>query len=76
MLFCARVHIGLASGLSVGFSIGLGGVGAVALGVIADSVGLRTALLVCAGAALAAVAIGVFLPATGRRQLAPEIALP
>src|SRR5262249_1331869 len=39
-------HIGTASGLSIGFSIGLGGVAAVLLGAIADSVNLKTALYV------------------------------
>jgi FSR family fosmidomycin resistance protein-like MFS transporter len=34
----------LASGLSIGFSIGLGGVAAVFLGAVADSIDLRTAL--------------------------------
>ena len=37
-------HIGMASGLSIGFSIGLGGIAAVILGALADSVDLRTAL--------------------------------
>src|SRR5581483_6412282 len=37
-------RIGMASGLSIGFSIGLGGIGAVALGAVADSIDLRAAL--------------------------------
>ena len=43
-------HIGMASGLSIGFSIGLGGVAAVILGAVADSIDLRTSLYVCAAA--------------------------
>jgi FSR family fosmidomycin resistance protein-like MFS transporter len=69
-------HIATASGLTIGFAIGLGGVAAVALGAIADAVDLRTAMLVCAAAPLVALAIGVFLPATGHERLAPELATP
>ncbi len=36
-------HIGMASGLTAGLSIGLGGVAAVGLGAVGDSLGLRTA---------------------------------
>src|SRR5436190_6912977 len=67
-------HIGMASGLSVGLSIGLGGIAAVALGVLADAVVLRGALWVCAGAPLAALALGVLLPSsTTRRRLEPAV---
>jgi len=59
-------RIGMASGLSIGFSIGLGGVGAVALGAIADSVSLRTALWVAAAIPLLAVALGSRLPSSRR----------
>ena len=44
-------NIGMASGLAVGFAIGLGGVAAVILGAVADSVDLRTSLFVSAGGA-------------------------
>lgn len=37
-------HIGLASGLTLGFGIGMGGVGTTLLGLIADHFGLSTAL--------------------------------
>jgi FSR family fosmidomycin resistance protein-like MFS transporter len=70
-------RIGLASGLSVGISIGLGGVAAVALGAIADSIDLRTALLVCAAAPLAGLALTLLLPPTGARsRLEPEVVVP
>jgi MFS transporter, FSR family, fosmidomycin resistance protein len=70
-------NIGLASGLSIGFAIGLGGVAAVALGAIADSIDLRTSLFVSAAAPLVALAFTALLPATGaHRRLEPEVAVP
>jgi FSR family fosmidomycin resistance protein-like MFS transporter len=70
-------HIGMASGLSIGFSIGLGGVAAVVLGAIADSVDLRTALYVCAAAPIAGVLLTALLPpARPRGHLEPEVAVP
>jgi FSR family fosmidomycin resistance protein-like MFS transporter len=70
-------HIGMASGLSIGFSIGLGGIAAVALGALADSVDLSTALWVCAAAPLLGAALTLLLPPTrARGRLAPEIAAP
>src|SRR5881296_3487328 len=67
-------HIGMASGLSVGLSIGLGGIAAVALGALADAVDLRAALWVCAAAPLAALALGLLLPSsTTRRRLEPAV---
>jgi FSR family fosmidomycin resistance protein-like MFS transporter len=66
-------RIGLASGLSIGMSIGLGGVAAVALGALADTVDLRTSLYVCAAVPLAAVVLAALLPSSrGRGRLAPE----
>jgi MFS transporter, FSR family, fosmidomycin resistance protein len=55
-------QIGMASGLSIGMSIGLGGIAAVALGALADTVDLRASLYVCAAVPLAAVALAAFLP--------------
>ena len=70
-------HVGVASGLSIGLSIGLGGVAAVALGALADSVDLRTALLVSAAAPAAAVVLGALLPPTRPRpRLAPDLVTP
>jgi FSR family fosmidomycin resistance protein-like MFS transporter len=66
-------RIGLASGLSIGMSIGLGGVAAVALGALADTVDLRTSLYVCAAVPLAAVALAAFLPSSrGPARIAAE----
>ncbi len=60
-------HVGMASGLSVGLAMGVGGVAAVVLGAVADAVDLKAALTLCA----VAPAIGVFfclrLPAPARR---------
>jgi MFS transporter, FSR family, fosmidomycin resistance protein len=70
-------NIGLASGLAIGFAIGLGGVAAVVLGAVADSIDLRTSLFISAFAPLVALALTVFLPATrARRRLEAEVAVP
>jgi FSR family fosmidomycin resistance protein-like MFS transporter len=70
-------HIGMASGLSIGLSIGLGGVGAIALGAVADTLDLRTAMYVSAGAALAALALAVLLPSSrAERRFEPEPVVP
>ena len=55
-------HVGTASGLVIGLSVGLGGVAAVALGRLADATSLRTALLVAASAPLLAIALAAKLP--------------
>jgi FSR family fosmidomycin resistance protein-like MFS transporter len=63
----------MASGLSVGLSIGLGGIGAVALGAVADSIDLRVALYVSAASALVALALAALLPSSRpSRRLAVE----
>ena len=69
-------HIGMASGLSIGFSIGLGGVAAVILGAVADAVDLRTALYVSAAAPVAAVLLTLMLPRERVHRLEPEVAVP
>jgi FSR family fosmidomycin resistance protein-like MFS transporter len=71
-------HIGTASGLVIGLSVGLGGVAAVALGGLADATSLRTALYVAAAAPLLAIAPAALLPsrrAPRRLEPAPEIGL-
>jgi MFS transporter, FSR family, fosmidomycin resistance protein len=55
-------HIGTASGLVIGLSVGLGGVAAVVLGRLADSTSLRAALLVAAAAPIVAIALAAKLP--------------
>jgi MFS transporter, FSR family, fosmidomycin resistance protein len=61
-------HVGTASGLVIGLSVGLGGVAAVALGRLADMSSLRTALFVAAGAPLLASALAFMLPPARRRE--------
>ena len=61
-----------ASGLSIGLSIGLGGVAAVGLGALADAVDLESALYVCAAAPVAATALALLLP-SGRVRSARSL---
>jgi FSR family fosmidomycin resistance protein-like MFS transporter len=66
-------RIGLASGLVIGFSIGLGGIAALALGALADAVDLETAMYACAAVPAAAIVLGLLLPSSrAQRTLAPE----
>jgi MFS transporter, FSR family, fosmidomycin resistance protein len=67
-------RIGMASGLSIGLSIGLGGIAAVALGALADSVDLRSAMYAAAAAPLAGLVLALMLPSsrTPQRRLEPE----
>jgi FSR family fosmidomycin resistance protein-like MFS transporter len=70
-------HIGMASGLSIGMSVGLGGIGAVALGRLADATSLRTALYAAAAAPLFAIVLAAMLPSSRReRALEPELVVP
>jgi MFS transporter, FSR family, fosmidomycin resistance protein len=69
-------RIGTASGLSIGFSIGLGGIAAVILGTVADAVDLRTALYISSAAPAVAVALTWLLPGRPGRRLEPEVAVP
>jgi MFS transporter, FSR family, fosmidomycin resistance protein len=55
-------HIGTASGLVIGLSVGLGGIAALALGRLADASSLRTALYVAAAAPMLAVLLAAQLP--------------
>jgi FSR family fosmidomycin resistance protein-like MFS transporter len=62
----------MASGLSIGLAIGLGGVAAVTLGAVADAVDLRTALICTAiGPALALFVSMLLPPAPARRRIEP-----
>jgi FSR family fosmidomycin resistance protein-like MFS transporter len=67
-------HVGMASGLSVGLAMGIGGVAAVILGAVADAVDLKTALTICAFAPALGVVICLRLPAPAagsRRAIDP-----
>ena len=67
-------HVGMASGLSVGLAMGIGGIAAVILGALADAVDLRSALLVAAAAPAVGVLLCVFLPRPAITRLAPSAA--
>jgi FSR family fosmidomycin resistance protein-like MFS transporter len=65
-------HVGTASGLVIGLSLGLGGVAALALGWLADVTSLRAALFVAAAAPILAGMLAALLPsARARRRLEP-----
>jgi FSR family fosmidomycin resistance protein-like MFS transporter len=65
-------HVGMASGLSVGLAMGIGGIAAVASGAIADALGLKTALTVSALAPALGVFVCLRLPApTTRAEVKP-----
>jgi FSR family fosmidomycin resistance protein-like MFS transporter len=56
-------HVAMASGLNVGLAVGLGGVAALALGLVADAVDLETALTLCAVSPVVATVLILLLPA-------------
>ena len=56
-------HLGLASGVTLGLAIGLGGVSATILGVAADAWGLTAALWIIAAAPVPAILLALTLPA-------------
>ena len=62
-------HLGLASGVTLGLAIGLGGVSATILGAVADRWGLETALWTIAALPLPAVVLALSLPASRRRVI-------
>ncbi len=65
---------GMASGLAVGLAMGIGGVAAVALGGLADSVDLEAALVTAALAPAVGVLLCLFLPSPHRRVAAEPLA--
>jgi FSR family fosmidomycin resistance protein-like MFS transporter len=60
-------HVGMASGLSIGLAMGIGGVAAVVLGAVADAVDLKTALTISALAPALGVVFCLRLPAPAKR---------
>jgi FSR family fosmidomycin resistance protein-like MFS transporter len=56
-------RVGMASGLTVGLAMGIGGVAAVILGAVADAIDLETALYVAAAAPAFGAVVCLFLPA-------------
>ncbi len=70
-------HVGMASGLSIGLAMGIGGIAAVILGAVADAVDLRLALTVSVIAPALGVLVCLQLPAPARSATrAPEPARP
>lgn len=68
-------RVGMASGLSIGLAIGLGGIAALSLGAVADAVDLETALLVTALGPAACIVLTLLLPSsTARRPSEPAAA--
>ncbi len=66
-------RVAMASGMTIGLAVGLGGVAAVALGAIADAVDLRAALIATAlGPALGAL-VAVWLPGTRKLRAKPVL---
>ncbi|MGL6279635.1 MAG: MFS transporter [Gaiella sp.] len=65
-------HVAMASGLNVGLAVGLGGVSALALGLVADAVDLEAALTLCAFAPLVAAGLILLLPAARGTSSAVE----
>lgn len=59
-------HVGMASGLAIGLTMGIGGIAAVVLGAVADAVDLKTALTIAALAPALGVALCLRLPAPAR----------
>ncbi len=60
-------RLGMASGVTLGAAIGVGGALAPALGALADAQGIETAMWVMAAVPLAAVALALTLPAEQRQ---------
>jgi FSR family fosmidomycin resistance protein-like MFS transporter len=61
-------RLGIASGVTLGLAIGVGGLGAAILGAVADATSLRTALEIVALLPLPALALAIALP-EGREHL-------
>jgi len=55
-------YLGLASGLNIGFSVGVGGLGSVVLGRVADGLGVTSSMWVIAAMPLVAVLVTMVLP--------------
>ena len=67
-------RLGIASGITLGLAIGMGGVAAALLGVLADHAGLQTVMWVIAAAPVVGLAIALTLPLTAQeaRTLRPQ----
>jgi FSR family fosmidomycin resistance protein-like MFS transporter len=68
-------RVGLASGVTLGLAVSLGGGLSPALGAIADHYGVAASLLTISGLALAATLVAFTLPAEARRTVRPSDAV-
>ena len=64
-------HVGVASGVTLGLAIGLGGVGAALLGVLADASGIPAAIALIAVLPIPALALALTLPAAEQPRSDP-----
>jgi FSR family fosmidomycin resistance protein-like MFS transporter len=69
-------HVGIASGLSIGLAMGIGGVAAVLFGALADAVDLKTALVLSALAPALGVVFCLKLPAPAATALRQRRGVP
>jgi MFS transporter, FSR family, fosmidomycin resistance protein len=67
-------RLGLASGVTMGLAIGVGGVAAAALGALADAFGLRTVMWAIAGLSIPLFALARTLPVTRAERRAQGLA--
>ena len=62
-------RLGIASGVTLGFSIGVGGIFAALFGTVADRTGLETVMWMVAALPLAGLALALTLPLTAREEV-------
>ncbi len=67
-------HLGMASGLSYGVAIAIGGIAEPFLGMMGDAIGLQPVMLVLAGVALAGSCIGIALSRADAQKKAEAVA--
>jgi FSR family fosmidomycin resistance protein-like MFS transporter len=67
-------RLGLASGVTMGLAIGVGGIAAAALGVLADAFGLQTVMWVIAALSLPLFVLARTLPVTRAERRAQGMA--
>ena len=67
-------RLGLASGVSLGLAIGVGGIAAAGLGVVADAYGLRTVMWLIVALAVPMVVLARTLPVTRAERRAQGVA--
>jgi FSR family fosmidomycin resistance protein-like MFS transporter len=66
-------HLGLASGVTLGLAIGLGGIAATLLGIVADAFGLPAVLWTVAALPVPASLLALILPGVGAAPRSPRL---